>query len=125
MDLAFSARGWFKLPVQFFMTLWAPAREPRAALLSRLQTKGIDICQARPKHSVPPLPSENGRSSAIAPFHRPAPRMVRVIQVLDSSQPHGESGRIRISGTMEEVCAELDRLVRQSGKSPSRICPLH
>ena len=37
-------------------------------------------------------------------------RTVRVIRVLDSGQPRSRSGRIMISGRMDDVCAELDRM---------------
>ena len=38
--------------------------------------------------------------------HRP----LRVLQVLDADQAPRQVGRMRISGRMADVCAELDRL---------------
>lgn len=38
-------------------------------------------------------------------------RSVRVLQVMDAGQSPTQSGRLRISGRMADVCAELDRLV--------------
>jgi hypothetical protein len=38
-------------------------------------------------------------------------RPVRVLQVLDVGQSPHHVGRLRISGRMADVCAELDRLV--------------
>jgi hypothetical protein len=35
---------------------------------------------------------------------------VRVLQVVESGQSPSQSGRLRISGRMADVCAELDRL---------------
>ncbi|WP_180127465.1 hypothetical protein [Rhodoferax sp. BLA1] len=37
-------------------------------------------------------------------------RPVRVLQVMESGQNPNQSGRLRISGRMADVCAELDRL---------------
>jgi hypothetical protein len=37
-------------------------------------------------------------------------RPVRVLQVLELGQSPAQSGRLRISGRMADVCAELDRL---------------
>lgn len=37
-------------------------------------------------------------------------RPVRVLQVMESGQNPSQSGRLRISGRMADVCAELDRL---------------
>lgn len=37
-------------------------------------------------------------------------RSVRVLQVMDAGQSPAQSGRLRISGRMADVCAELDRL---------------
>lgn len=42
---------------------------------------------------------------------RPALRRpVRVLQVMETGQPVNKIGRLRISGRMADVCAELDRL---------------
>ncbi len=37
-------------------------------------------------------------------------RPVRVLQVMDVGQNPNHTGRLRISGRMADVCAELDRL---------------
>ena len=37
-------------------------------------------------------------------------RPVRVLQVMEAGQGPAQSGRLRISGRMADVCAELDRL---------------
>lgn len=42
---------------------------------------------------------------------RPAPYIpVRVLQVMDGGQTSAQVGRLRISGRMADVCAELDRM---------------
>ena len=126
MEIALSARSWFKLPLDFFMALWTPLMEHDAARPScRSPQHRADACLSRPQQSAPAQVRGHGRGSADAPSRRSTPRMVRVIQVLDAGQPRGGSGRIRISGTMEEVCAELDRLVWQDRKSPAPIRRLH
>jgi hypothetical protein len=40
----------------------------------------------------------------------PKPRALRVVRVLDADLPPSTAGRLRISGRMSDVCAELDRL---------------
>ena len=45
------------------------------------------------------------------PAHREAPlRALRVIRVAEPSRACAGAGRMRISGRMADVCAELDRL---------------
>jgi len=46
--------------------------------------------------------SASGAARSIGP--------VRVLQVVESGQSPSQSGRLRISGRMADVCAELDRL---------------
>ena len=46
--------------------------------------------------------SASGATRSIGP--------VRVLQVVESGQSPSQSGRLRISGRMADVCAELDRL---------------
>ncbi len=54
----------------------------------------------------PQRPARPGR-----PGHRTgANRPLRVLQLLEPSLGHGHAGRLRISGRMADVCAELDRL---------------
>ena len=40
----------------------------------------------------------------------PRPSALRVLRVCDAVQTPGDTGRMRISGRMADVCAELDRL---------------
>ncbi len=64
----------------------------------------------------PSLALANTRSRAFiagagAPLNRaPKPRALRVVRVLDADLPPSTAGRLRISGRMADVCAELDRL---------------
>ena len=48
-----------------------------------------------------------------APLRRPRPSALRVLRVCDDHPLPGEVGRLRISGRMSDVCAELDRLAAQ------------
>ena len=41
------------------------------------------------------------------------PRPLRVLHFIDSSSPRTDVGRMVMSGSMADVCAELDRLVAQ------------
>lgn len=126
MEFALPSRSWFKLPLDFFMALWThlPNRGAARSLCANSQHRasaGLSELQ----QSALPQARGHVRGGADAFSRRPTRRMVRVIQVLDSSQPQGGSGRIRISGTMEEVCAELDRLIWQDRQSLAPIHRLH
>ncbi len=60
-------------------------------------------------HSAPDLPTRP--TVAPHPGHRLALRRpLRVLRVVESGQAHAQVGRLRISGRMADVCAELDRL---------------
>jgi hypothetical protein len=45
-----------------------------------------------------------------SPALRTAAPAVRVVRVIDPKLPQGAAGRMRISGRIDHVCAELDRL---------------
>ena len=63
---------------------------------------------ARAKPSTRPI-NQNHKPTGMGP--KPAfSRSVRVLQVMDAGQSPAQSGRLRISGRMADVCAELDRL---------------
>jgi len=46
------------------------------------------------------------------PRQTTARRPLRVVRVLDGEQSRGNTGRIVISGSIADVCAELDRLTQ-------------
>jgi len=50
------------------------------------------------------------RGLAIKPLQKGRSRPLRVLRVVDGSQPRANAGRMVISGRMADVCAELDRL---------------
>jgi len=70
----------------------------------------------------PSLALANARSSAFMagtglPLCRPpTPRALRVVRVLDADLPSSTTGRLRISGRMADVCAELDRLAAHEAR---------
>ena len=81
-------------------------------------------CLSHPVQIVCPAPSRSPRYTSHA---KPAParpirttcstpgsigprRPVRVLRVIDTPQPTANAGRMRISGRMADVCAELDRM---------------
>lgn len=49
----------------------------------------------------------------VSPVCAPRPAALRVVRVCDAQQAPGELGRMRISGRMADVCAELDRLAER------------
>ena len=50
------------------------------------------------------------RPSAMAVCAERPRRPLRVVRVVEASRPPATAGRMRISGRMADVCAELDRL---------------
>ena len=59
----------------------------------------------RPTGMRPPV---NARP--VSSICAPRPTALRVLRVCDAAQTPGDVGRMRISGRMADVCAELDRL---------------
>lgn len=47
------------------------------------------------------------------PIEAPRPSALRVVHVCDAQPVPGDAGRLRISGRMADVCAELDRLAER------------
>lgn len=81
---------------------WAVAAKRRAAL--RL----VDPTVERPRSMAP-------SSGAAAP----AP-VVRVMQLVEAGQLPGTTGRIRLSGRLSDVCAELERMAAAESRSSGR-----
>ena len=64
------------------------------------------------RHFLPPQALRSVEPSFSAPaapavMHKP----LRVTRIVDDAAPRHTAGRMVISGSMREVCAELDRLV--------------
>ena len=74
-----------------------------------------------PFYSLNPVPQTQSQQTAAQPFRR-SPHLtlaanrvakpLRVARVQDDMNPPDRAGRMVISGRMDEVCAELDRLVQ-------------
>jgi len=74
-----------------------------------------------PFYSLNPVPQTQSQQPAAQPFRRPphltlaanrVAKPLRVARVQDEMNPPDRAGRMVISGRMDEVCAELDRLVQ-------------
>ena len=74
-----------------------------------------------PFYSLNPVPQTQSKQTAAQPFRRPphltlaanrVAKPLRVARVQDDMNPPDRAGRMVISGRMDEVCAELDRLVQ-------------
>ncbi|WP_139313377.1 hypothetical protein [Rhodoferax antarcticus] len=64
-----------------------------------------------PTHAAPVAKAGSPSRPPTVSAQRGIPsRPVRVLQVMDAGQSPVQSGRLRISGRMADVCAELDRL---------------
>jgi hypothetical protein len=81
-----------------------PGQRP-AGQNSGLSRSHASACAPKPHSAAPGMVSE------CHPGARPALRRpVRVLRVLEAGQSPAQAGRLRISGCMADVCAELDRL---------------
>jgi hypothetical protein len=74
-----------------------------------------------PFYSLTPAPKPEGLQTAVQPDRRPphltlathrVGKPLRVARVPDDMSPPDRAGRMVMSGRMDEVCAELDRLVQ-------------
>ena len=72
-----------------------------------------------PFYSLNPAPQTQGLQTAAQPVRRPPhltlatnrlAKPLRVARVQDDMSPPDRAGRMVMSGRMDEVCAELDRL---------------
>lgn len=85
----------------------APATYPQSPVMAtRFASDGIPVLSSAAlamRHAGRPAP-------ACAP-QRQNLRPLRVLQVVEKGQPRSGAGRMVISGSMADVCAELDRLV--------------
>lgn len=77
------------LPLHALARRWAPQR--RSAALRYVAVRPSS-CAARPATTAT------------------AARPLRVVRMVDAQQPRAGTSRLLISGRMDEVCAELDRL---------------
>ncbi|MFT6589909.1 MAG: hypothetical protein ACI9I0_000154 [Rhodoferax sp.] len=57
------------------------------------------------------IPAVTVPANATVVAHHPDRRPLRVVRILEAGQLPMHGGRLRISGRMADVCAELDRLV--------------
>ncbi|RYF75118.1 MAG: hypothetical protein EOO22_05520 [Comamonadaceae bacterium] len=102
--------------------LFHPLHEMASRLIPsrRARSGAMRYVAVRPGCSV--------RSAAAAGTNRPptAGLPLRVVRVVDTQNPRSAQGRVVISGRMDDVCAELDRLVALEGRPSGRVeAPLH
>jgi len=94
----------FKVLWQWLMAKPGQPLQPLTTPVARPKWVGLPALAKTP---ILRTPSEevHAVSSTAAPS-----RPVRVLQVMEAGQSPTQSGRLRISGRMADVCAELDRL---------------
>ena len=100
--------GWFTASAP-------PKRASRASHVSRAAAAWPAHCTNRP--SSPPVWIARPNCSTL-PSAVPR-RPVRVLRVIDTSHSSASAGRMRISGRMADVCAELDRMAALESPSPN------
>nr|WP_315241812.1 hypothetical protein [uncultured Albidiferax sp.] len=102
-------RGSFQGLMGWVGWLTASAPTPhtaRTAQAARPATAWAPGCNNRPN----PAPAWAARPGCSTPPPAAPRRPVRVLRVIDTPQSTASAGRMRISGRMADVCAELDRL---------------
>ncbi|WP_295954281.1 hypothetical protein [Rhodoferax sp.] len=102
-----------------WLTASAPhKRAQRPTQASRPAAAWTPNCANHPS-TVPAWPT---RPSCNTPPPAAPRRPVRVLRVIDTPQSAASAGRMRISGRMADVCAELDRMAAL--ESTARSGPL-
>ncbi|WP_367846823.1 hypothetical protein [Rhodoferax sp. WC2427] len=81
-------------------------RSTRAPQAARPAMVWAPSCNNHPN----PAPAWAARPGCSAPPPATPRRPVRVLRVIDTPQSAASAGRMRISGRMADVCAELDRM---------------
>lgn len=100
MKHAFFAEPRTWSPVQSLLRWLAPA-------LPHPDNAVGDMAGQRCSHQDAPLDPEG----PVASRSQTAPRALRVVRVMEANQKPSQVGRMVISGSMADVCAELDRMV--------------
>jgi hypothetical protein len=110
MELVLSSRSWWDAPL-------GAIKSALGAFLDRGQAwrpQGRFRLGPGPHECAgvePPIASRIAAVSRCDLASLPA-RRLRVLHVIDGARPPGDSGRMMISGRMDDVCAELERMAR-------------
>ena len=63
-----------------------------------------------------------GTELPAAPPFQPSPQPLRVMRLVEAGQAPGTAGRLRLSGRLADVCAELDRMAAaEPGSGPHAL----
>ena len=92
---------------------------PLSLAVGRLWTDKI-AATAAPAHSHAGNPPRHRGLRLVPPSASASTRTLRVVRVLDDSAQPSCAGRMTISGRMEDVCAELYRLIAAQQKPAYR-----
>lgn len=117
MNTLFTLNHWIDRSAAAFVRALSGTAGPAKYILHRGERQAFRPVAA---------PSSAGKAyqrSIVAQVTRPVPRQLRVVQVLERGMPRGSSGRLFISGGIDDVCAELDRLVRREEAMLARLQP--
>ena len=104
MGIAFFTLGSMLAPLQHLMGWFQP---PGRVLAARRNAA------ASIPRTIDPAQASRINSPARACQRRP----LRVVRIVEPSQPHTGAGRMVISGRMADVCAELDRLAEMEARA--------
>lgn len=104
MGIAFFTLGSMLAPLQHLMGWFQP---PGRELAARRSAAASIPC------TLDPAQANRINTPARACQRRP----LRVVRILEASQPRTGAGRMVISGRMADVCAELDRLAELEARA--------
>lgn len=103
MNFALIAHSAVLAPLHYWMRwLIAAPKSPRLRAPHAASTYSGTFNNTTASHEEVPLPMDAHASCRSAPL--------RIVSIFEAGQERCSTGRIRISGRMADVCAELDRL---------------
>lgn len=104
MGIALSATVRLFSPLSVAMAHWLRPSAPSSIAAYRVALP--------PASQVPTSCDSRGTRQAERLNPHPARRPLRVVRIVDTGHTAASAGRMAISGSMADVCAELDRLVK-------------
>ncbi len=122
MNLPLAQQPFSTALVAFWQWLMASPGQPPQAQRSQPGKRAVALASLQshvhPATAPKQVPQVTTRQrSDFRVFTQPvAQQPLRVVRLLEAGQPPSLAGRLRISGRMADVCAELDRLAACEGR---------
>ncbi len=122
MGKIFTTNTW-RAPLQL-IDCWLPAPSVRSAPAANepLVTRAVQrFARAGWLGRGAPATASPVRPGITTPTHQVAPCRVRVLRQTEPASAHRAGVRLVISGRINDVCAELDRLADQESMRATRV----